>query len=285
MFSIATKHFVVVIFLLSLSQGLAQTTLQYNVQPKQKFGYSMTSLIDQQMTQMGQEMKINMNLATDLNLEITNVTKNITLQMQYINPKIEMKGMEAMGVADTTIDANSQLNFKQEYVFTKNGTMVSHKLIEEKQEELDQQAKMMKQQLTSQLKQSTDFLIYKYPTKSVKVGDTWNTSDTVDVNGLKTVRNFIHTYTSTKKLNGVDVAEITTKSTNISINGTINQMGMEMEVRGGMNVNAVATVDIKSGMVITMDMKNNSDFTMSMTTPMEMTIPITLNIVTSLNKK
>jgi hypothetical protein len=62
-------------------------------------------------------------------------------------------------------------------------------------------------------------------------------------------------------------------------------MGMEMEVRGGMNVNAVATVDIKSGMVITMDMKNNSDFTMSMTTPMEMTIPITLNIVTSLNKK
>jgi hypothetical protein len=84
--------------------------------------------------------------------------------------------------------------------------MFSHKLIEEKQEELDQQAKMMKQQLTSQLKQSTDFLIYKYPTKSVKVGDTWNTSDTVDVNGLKTVRNFIHTYTSTKKLNGVDVA-------------------------------------------------------------------------------
>gem|GEM_PF-3352706 len=285
MFSTLTKQFVVVMFLLSVSQSFAQTTLQYNVQPKQKYSYSMTSLIDQQMTQMGQEMKINMNLTTDLNLEITNVTKNITLQMQYVNPKISMSGMEAMGVADTTIDASSQLNFKQEYEFTKNGTMVSHKLIEEKKEELDQQAKMMKQQLTSQLKQSTDFLIYKYPTKSIKVGDTWNTNDTVDVNGLKTVRNFVHTYVSNKKVNGVDVAEISTKSVNISINGTINQMGMEMEVRGGMNVNAVASVDTKTGMVITMDMKNNSDFTMSMTTPMEMTIPITLNIITTLNKK
>lgn len=285
MFSTLSKQFVVVLFLLSVSQGLAQTTLQYNLQPKQKYSYSMTSLIDQQMTQMGQEMKINMNLSTDLNLEITNVTKNITLQMQYVNPKISMAGMEAMGVADTTIDATSQLNFKQEYEFTKNGTMVSHKLIEEKKEELDQQAKMMKQQLTSQLKQSTDFLIYKYPTKSIKVGDTWNTSDTVDVNGLKTVRNFVHTYVANKKVNGVDVAEISTKSVNISINGTINQMGMEFEVRGGMNVNAVASVDTKTGMVITMDMKNNSDFTMSMSTPMEMTIPITLNMITTLNKK
>lgn len=274
-----------VLFIVSFSQIFAQTTLQYNVKPKDKFAYTVSSDINQSFSQMGQETNVTMKMTSDLDIQITNVTKNITMQMKYVQPMISMSGMEAMGVADTTIDASSQLDFKMEYEFTKNGAILSYKIIDEKTVEMDQQAKMMKQQVTSQLKQSTDFLIYQYPTKSLKIGDTWNTNDTVDVNGIKTVRNFVHTLQSIKKENGNDVAEIITKSTNISVNGSTNQMGMEMEVRGGVTINAYSKVDVKSGLVLNMEMTNNSDITMSMSSPMEMTIPITLKMITKLAKK
>jgi hypothetical protein len=285
MFLNSKIQFSIVLFIVSFSQIFAQTTLQYNVKPQDKFAYSVSADINQSFSQMGQETNVNMKMTSDLDIKITNVTKNITMQMKYIQPMISMSGMEAMGVADTTIDASSQLDFKMEYEFTKNGSILSYKIVEEKTIEMDQQAKMMKQQVTSQLKQSTDFLIYQYPTKSLKIGDTWNTNDTVDVNGIKTVRNFVHTLQAIKKENGNDVAEIITKSTNISVNGTTNQMGMEMEVRGGVTINAYSKVDVKTGLVQNMEMTNNSDITMSMSSPMEMTIPITLKMVTKLSKK
>ncbi len=277
---------VVVSFLfLNLSHSFAQTTLEYKVNKGESYDYDMSAIINQTFTQMGQEMKIDMKLTSDLNLSVTNVAKNITLEMVYRKSMLSMSGMETMGVADTTMDASEQLAFKQEYVFTKSGEMVSHKVIEDPKVVLDDQTKMMKQQLTSQLKQSTDFIILKYPSKNLKVGDSWKTTDTIEVSGIKTLRNFTHTYVSTKSLNGINLAELNSKSTSISINGTVNQMGMEMDVRGGMNVEGTSLVNSMTGMLVSLDMNVTSDLTMSMSSPMEMTIPIELKMITTIKKK
>lgn len=115
--------------------------------------------------------------------------------------------------------------------------------------------------------------------KPVKIGDSWNTNDTlkIDEGGTNITMTFagINTLAGLETVNGMECAKITVKSTG-KMAGDGEQMGASLNFAGDIKSDDVWYFAYKKGIFVKSISSGNVDATISVSGPQNMTIPMTM---------
>lgn len=230
--------------------------------------YVQHTELKQNITQSmgGQEMKMQVDLNSDNEFVVENVLQdgNATMLVSLLTASVHSAGMGK----DTTMKFND-LKEKSRMVFSTNGKMVSSTKVDSTNiaglmGTLDQFAKLA-----------------SLPGKSVKIGEKWQDKTVEKRNAssgnpfdAEVTSNTEYTLVGKEAKDGKEYYKIAFKGT-IAINGSGNQMGMEMFLEGTGAVEGFNYFDPKTTMVVYAEGNTEMDMNISISGQQNMTIPMT----------
>jgi hypothetical protein len=230
--------------------------------------YVQHTELKQNITQSmgGQEMKMQVDLNSDNEFVVENVLQdgNATMLVSLLTASVHSAGMGK----DTTMKFND-LKEKSRMVFSTNGKTVSSTKVDSTNiaglmGTLDQFAKLA-----------------SLPGKSVKIGEKWQDKTVEKRNAssgnpfdAEVTSNTEYTLVGKEAKDGKEYYKIAFKGT-IAINGSGNQMGMEMFLEGTGAVEGFNYFDPKTTMVVYAEGNTEMDMNISISGQQNMTIPMT----------
>lgn len=258
-------------------------TLKMRLNKGDKFAQNMQMDMTTSVTMAGmsKDVKMKMNVGADFEVMDSAATgKQLKITYTDMQMKMDMGMPSAGDMMDSIMNEQRKAIVGKSIVVTIAGNKITDvsgmENIMNDSVNPNVKAAMDKVFSKDQLNSMFGMMLNLYPEKPVKVGDTWNAENTMDLSGMKmTVKN-------TYKLLGVKdgVAEIGVDGT-IDTQGTMAQGGMEMKMdmkgtqKGSMNA-GVADGYIKNGQY-DMDVTANMDV-------MGQKVPMKLKATTKINK-
>ncbi len=258
-------------FMCNYTYAQDAVTLKYNFKEGKAYKTITKVITTTTQSMMGQEMKFDVNLDIQSDMNVTKVDPNGNATM-VINVKgnTEMNLPEAAGGKKSETFTNEDINA----TFASNGQSVNQTMVDKDGKNVTTVKDYIK--------------LTELPKKAVKAGDTWQDKrvDTV-ANSASPIAVITRTdtkYTIVGKevVNGVELFKVAFDGT-LEISGKGSQMGMEMVMegtgatKGFYYYNPAISLVVNTESLIEMNTNINVSGPQNMTIPMNQTIKVTSN--------
>ena len=261
------------------SNAEAQTyKLRYTPKKGDQYNYKTTMDMQQSMNAMGQDMAFNVGMNMLMQMNITNTSKTSNeMSLRFKDSKMMMKGMEAVGGTDTTMDLTMLDNVNMTFKTDSRGKVISLD-----KSGMETGADPALQQVNASIKQITNGFTFEYPEKAVKKGDKWTVTkkDTNASPGGSLITNstIVYTFDGVVDTLGTKCARILAKSSAMTIEGKMQQMGMDMAIEADGATNATSYIELLNGMPVASTTSTQMDMRMAISGQENMIIPMQTDV-------
>jgi hypothetical protein len=256
----------------------AQQTLRYTPKKGAEYNFKSNMDIQQGMSAMGQEISFNMLMDMAMNMKVVEAgKKSNTFTLGFKDAEVTMQGMGTLGGQDTTLKIDAMDGISFSYTADERGKLLS----------LDKSALAANQdqalqQMGNNITQLTNTLIFEYPEKALKKGDTWTVTKTdtnsSDAGTIITSTTATYLYDGTADTLGVKCARIQTKSATTKMEGNVQQMGMNMAMEADGAVTGTSYIELASGIPVVTLANTQLDMRMAITGQENAIIPMQMDM-------
>ena len=117
--------------------------------------------------------------------------------------------------------------------------------------------------------------------KPLKIGDTWTTHDTIDIDEggviLQMLFDNLNTLTGFETVDGFDCAKVTAKIKG-TLSGQGSQGGADFDMEGDIEADDVWYFAYKKGFIVKHNSDSFTEGTVNLTSPQEMSLPMTMEV-------
>lgn len=260
----------------------APLPLQYTLKKGDSYRYTMYTSLRQSIGDM--EMNTSMDAENDIILGVRAVSSGKSIiDVSYSKLKIAVAGLSTAGIPDTNMEMNIGNNVTESIELASDGA-VRHlsvaKSLPKQEQALDRSA--MLEQLS---KQAFRYLLPPLPKVPAVIGDKWTHEQRDTTNGMIISSKWTYTFTAEKDTLGRRCAFIVCKSNAMTLEGTMNQMGVSFTMDGDGAGAGTMLAELSSGMAINGKVTTQFDVRLAMTGQENMIVPVTMETVNSFSRK
>ncbi len=248
------------------AQGSFKLEYKYKKGDIHRFKNVSTSNITQEM--MGKEMKMTNISDMIVRVEIEKVEKDgvSSIVISYDSAKNTIKSR----MMDSTMTLDDLIGKRTKYIVSRLGDVIKQEIIDT----------IKFEQMGGGIGQQRKVSLIKFPEKSIKLGDKWNSSDidTINSMGGKIIHKTDMEYTLVGNENKQrhDCVKIDYIGTT-SDTGKMMMGGMELFVEGSGKVSGTTYFDLKLGLTILDESSIENEQTLAVTGQQNMTIPMSVS--------
>lgn len=270
-----------------VAEATAQAFLQYVLTPKESYTYASSATVSQTMSAMGQEIVAQTSVDTRLHITVRDaVMRQYTIVCTYDTARLRgrFQGLEGAMPDDTVMTYAGLAGRTETLTLTPLGNVVASN-----QTGIDE-AQMVLSSATGGLFSGARAIFPIYAGRELKDGMSW-TVDLVDtmrgrqVGGMvRTSARMLYTYVGMVDTLGRTCARVTLLANDLSLSGTMQNMGMDMVLEGDGHVSGEMLVELSTGMQMQQRTTSVLNARMAMTGQAQAIVPITTETVTTLRR-
>lgn len=121
----------------------------------------------------------------------------------------------------------------------------------------------------------------RLPENAIKMGDSWNITDSISVNSsamtMKTIDNSVNKLEGFEAVNGIECAKIASQHSG-TLTISIQNQGMDMHIKGPYTGTSECLFAVKEGYFIKFTSATKANGNLEMTSPQAMTFPIVIDV-------
>ncbi len=256
-------------------------TLQYSLKSGEKYIFSSRTSMKQSIGEM--DMTTSIESGNDIILHIKearNGTYKIETELSPV--KISLSGLQHGGIPDTTMEVNlsdqtSEPVFADAHGIIKN----DEKKAPPKKTEKNDKSMLANAAIKQSIKQSMKSILMTLPEKPLNIGDTWSRDEQAEgaSESIHIKTSFIYTLDDVIDTLGKRCAVIAMKTKKLTMDGSMEQMGMKMNVDGDGSANGRILIEVENGMPLAGRIATQIEMRMAVSGQEQMIMPISTETV------
>lgn len=246
--------------------------LKYNFKKGETYQYNNAMDLNSVVQVMNQEMKTASVANITLNFKVDDVKENKNLVLITAVDSGIVKVHSPM--KDTTISLNFIAGKRTKLEMSQLGKVINKEIID-----------TINNPLLGAIGSQESFRLFRLPEKAIKVGETWNSLDTVamDMMGGKVTNttNTVNTLAGKEDIMGYKCLKITFTGDTKS-EGNANVMGQNLFLEGTGKMSGTVYIEPIKGIIVQSDSNLDMEMTMATTGDQNMIIPLTQTVKNSM---